>query len=110
MYDGRHDKVLRIPIGSAKTSRRCVHLGFLMRKAVLAWADDQSSTAAAPAVVTATAKNDPNEIQCKKMQVTGQLLPGPKVCHTRAQWEGIQRQSQEEAERAQDTPGSVSSK
>jgi hypothetical protein len=39
---------------------------------------------------------DPNEIVCRAGQpVTGSLLPGPRVCHTRQEWDDMQRQTQD---------------
>jgi hypothetical protein len=46
---------------------------------------------------TATAPQaDPNERICKHGEViTGSRFPGPRVCHTRMEWEQIQRNSNE---------------
>jgi hypothetical protein len=49
---------------------------------------DSSSTS------PATTDDPKSRIVCKEVQVTGSLLPGPRICHTRAEWEDIQRQSQ----------------
>ncbi len=59
------------------------------------------------AVVTPVASTAPNphELVCRHLPNTGSLLPGPKVCHERWQWDEIQRQSQEEMHKAQNHPG-----
>ncbi|HUJ03774.1 MAG TPA: hypothetical protein VLW75_09070 [Rhizomicrobium sp.] len=42
------------------------------------------------------AKPDPNEIICRAGEpTTGSLLPGPRVCHTRKEWDDMQRQTQD---------------
>ncbi len=39
---------------------------------------------------------DPNEMICKKGEVTtGSRFPGPPICHTRMEWEQLQRNAQE---------------
>jgi hypothetical protein len=44
----------------------------------------------------ATPQADPNERICKHGEViTGSRFPGPQVCHTRMEWEQIQRMSNE---------------
>lgn len=43
-----------------------------------------------------------NRIICKEMMVTGTLLPGPRICHTKAEWDEIQRQAEEELREVQD--------
>ncbi len=70
-------------------------------------ASAQTTTAAAPANAPDVTDhtNPKDEIVCKRMQVTGQLLPGPKICHTRGEWEDMQRQSQYQVEQAQQRAG-----
>ncbi len=66
-----------------------------------------------PAATTTTASADQaamDEIVCKRLQVTGQLLPGPKVCRTRGQWLDMQHQQQADLQRMQDNPGTHGSK
>ncbi|HEY1709689.1 MAG TPA: hypothetical protein VGG10_15580 [Rhizomicrobium sp.] len=70
--------------------------------APITYADEQaplSVTTAAPVPTTTpatpvAAAKDPNEIECRRLLNTGELTPGPKVCHTRAQWEEIQYEPQ----------------
>lgn len=39
---------------------------------------------------------DPNEIVCRAgTPVTGSHLPGPRECHTRKQWDDMQRHTQD---------------
>ncbi len=43
----------------------------------------------APAATQAAANKgpgDPDQIICRRQEVTGSRLPGPKECHTRAEW------------------------
>jgi hypothetical protein len=51
----------------------------------------QTGTAASGGGATATpAKNtppDPNQVICKREEVTGSRLGGPKECHTRHDWD-----------------------
>jgi hypothetical protein len=85
-------------------------LGF----ATAASADEQSAPASAPvaaATQTASAQTvDMNEIVCKQFKVTGQLLPGPKVCRTRWEWGEVQRQAQAQTEKLQDNLGTHGAK
>ncbi|HTQ13957.1 MAG TPA: hypothetical protein VMH86_08770 [Rhizomicrobium sp.] len=48
-----------------------------------------TGTAAQPAA-------DPNEMVCKRGEVvTGSRFPGPPICHTRLEWEQLQRNANE---------------
>ena len=76
--------------------------------ASVAYADEQapppgttSTTSTTTTTTTTVAAKDPNEVLCRRLPVTGELTPGPKICHTRAQWDEIQHQTQREIERAQ---------
>ena len=43
-----------------------------------------------------TTQDDPNEIICRSGEpVTGSHLPGPRECHTRKEWNDMQRQTQD---------------
>ena len=52
----------------------------------------------------APAAKDP--VICKVQVVTGSLLPGPRICRTKSQWDELTRQDQEDFERTQNN-GSV---
>ncbi len=41
-----------------------------------------------------TSDNPGSRIVCKEVEVTGSLLPGPRICRTKAEWDEIQRQSE----------------
>jgi hypothetical protein len=58
-----------------------------------------------PAQPAAEVKSDRHDLICRHLPNTGSLLPGPKVCHERWEWEEIQIQSQRELEHAQRLPG-----
>jgi len=81
----------------------------LIGSSAIATAESTSSTSSTPssAPATSTSLASQDEIICKKIAVTGQLLPSRfgKVCHTRGEWDEIQRQSQEQTERAQQHSG-----
>jgi hypothetical protein len=87
---------------------------FLMAASVAAVLVGSASVAAAQTTTAGGPSNAPaqtehktaqTEIVCKKTKVTGQLLPGPKVCHTRGEWEEMSRQSQYQLERVQQQSG-----
>jgi len=44
-----------------------------------------------------------DRIICKEVVVTGSLLPGPRICHTKAEWDDIQRQSELDLRKIQDS-------
>ncbi len=49
-----------------------------------------------------TTQEDPNEIICRTGEpVTGSHLPGSRECHTRKEWDDMQRQTQDDISRAQ---------
>ena len=51
-----------------------------------------AAAAAAPAAVKGAAtgaQDSANQIVCKREEVTGSRMPGPKECHTRAEWSQI---------------------
>jgi hypothetical protein len=79
----------------------------LIGSSAIASAESTSSTAGSEPSATTTNLASKDEIVCKKIAVTGQLLPSRfgKVCHTRGEWEDIQRQSQEQVEHAQQLSG-----
>jgi hypothetical protein len=114
-------------LAASAMTKRC-HPGFEMRRVAFiclttlslslgsALADDQTATPTtavtpAPTVqVASTAPADMDEVVCRRMKVTGQLLPGPKVCRTRGQWVDMQKQSQYDVEQAQNVSGAHGSK
>lgn len=66
------------------------------------------STPSAPASLstTAPAQNDPNELICRKGEPPiGSRIPGPSVCHTRAEWDAMRQQSREDTMKLQTTSG-----
>jgi hypothetical protein len=82
----------------------------LVAGAGVAFADTpngNAGTAAAPAA-------DPNEMICKRGEVTtGSRFPGPPICHTRLEWEQLQRNANESLQGLQnrtesDRNGSIS--
>ena len=54
--------------------------------------------ASAPA---APAQRPADKIVCRSTENTGSLLPGPKVCKTRAEWEQIRKDSRDYVEAGQ---------
>lgn len=42
---------------------------------------------------------------CRRMQVTGSILAGKRVCHTRAEWTEIDRANQDALEQARRSRG-----
>lgn len=70
---------------------------------VTGWVSTGASFAADPASSNTTAGDDQSSrIICKEVQVTGSLLPGPRICHTKADWDEIQRQSEAYLREVQD--------
>ena len=69
------------------------------------------SPALADPDTTATPQPDPgSRVICKEVEVTGSLLPGPRICHTKAEWDQISHDSQQNLRDVQDngtnmTPG-----
>ena len=62
-------------------------------------------TAAAPGAQAASAKDaqDPNQIICKTVEVTGSLLASKRTCRTRAAWEEMTRVGREATETLQNS-------
>jgi hypothetical protein len=62
------------------------------------------SPALADPDTTATPQPDPNSsrVICKEVEVTGSLLPGPRICHTKAEWDQISHDSQQNLRDVQD--------
>jgi Spy/CpxP family protein refolding chaperone len=62
-----------------------------------AYAQDAAPAAApAPAAQPAAPAEDPNEIICHAGEpIVGSRFPGPRICHTRKQWDQIKQDSQE---------------
>jgi hypothetical protein len=60
-----------------------------------AFADPSSSN-------TVSSDDQKSRIICKEVEVTGSLLPGPRICHTKAEWDEIQRQSEATLREVQD--------
>ena len=79
----------------------------LIGGSTIASAESTSSAPPSNAPMATTNLASKDEIVCRKIAVTGQLLPSRfgKVCHTRGEWDEIQRQSQEQVERSQQQPG-----
>jgi hypothetical protein len=90
-------------------------VGFLMLGSAVASAEVPDATTTQPTTTTnaaptsadnqaptpVTSKYDPDERICKQFKITGQLIPGKPICHTRAEWTEINRQAQEMTEKAQ---------
>jgi len=71
-----------------------------------AWAEPPSANQ------TDGAKDNDDKLVCKDAAApTGSLLPPagtPKICHTSAEWQEIQRNNEEQMHRATMTPGTPS--
>jgi hypothetical protein len=66
-----------------------------------------AAPATAPQVQQAAPADDPDERICKSGEpILGSRFPGPRVCHTRKEWDQIQRDSQQELYREQMQRGS----
>ena len=85
---------------------------FVAFAAGVAQAEDATATSAttpstAPSLsTTAPAQNDPNAVICRKGEPPiGSRIPGPSVCHTRAQWDAMRQQSREDTMKLQTTSG-----
>jgi hypothetical protein len=55
------------------------------------------AAAAAPAATQAAPEEKPS---CRSYRVTGSIMPGKRICHTKAEWRVIDAQMSEEARRA----------
>lgn len=54
----------------------------------------------------AAAGYDPQEVICREdVGATGTHLPGPRVCHTRKEWETMSERAQRSVHKALDNPG-----
>jgi hypothetical protein len=104
--------------------------GFLLLGSTMASAEVPATTDAAPPPAAATtttttttttgsaetpapaktAAVDMDERVCKEFKITGQLIPGKPICHTRREWDEINRHWQEEATRLQNRSNPVASK
>jgi hypothetical protein len=75
-----------------KVTMAALLVSALVASAGVAFADTpngNTGTTAAPAA-------DPNEVICKRGEVTtGSRFPGPPKCHTRMEWEQMQRNANE---------------
>jgi hypothetical protein len=57
-----------------------------------ALADD---TQTSPPATAPSVENDPNHVTCRSGQKpVGSMLPGPRVCHTKREWDDLREQSQ----------------
>lgn len=66
-----------------------------------------ASGAAQPTPTTADGKPDPNEVICKRLEMTGTRVSRQKVCMTRADWDEETRQDQSLASQARSTSNGV---
>ena len=54
------------------------------------------SPALADPDTTSTPQPDANSrVICKEVEVTGSLLPGPRICHTKAEWDDMTRKARD---------------
>ena len=68
------------------------------------------SPALADPDTTSTPQPDPNSrVICKEVEVTGSLLPGPRICHTKAEWDQISHDSQQNLRDVQDNGTNMTS-
>jgi hypothetical protein len=68
------------------------------------------SPALADPDTTATPQPDPgSRVICKEVEVTGSLLPGPRICHTKAEWDQISHDSQQNLRDVQDNGTNMTS-
>jgi hypothetical protein len=68
------------------------------------------SPALADPDTTSTPQPDPNNrVICKEVEVTGSLLPGPRICHTKAEWDQISHDSQQNLRDVQDNGTNMTS-
>jgi hypothetical protein len=57
-------------------------------------ATDGSGTAASPAAMSAPSPDRPDDVICRMVRVDGSYFPS-RICHTRAKWDNLRRQSQD---------------
>ena len=68
------------------------------------------SPALADPDTTSTPQPDANSrVICKEVEVTGSLLPGPRICHTKAEWDQISHDSQQNLRDVQDNGTNMTS-
>jgi hypothetical protein len=61
----------------------------------------QEAAPAAPAPAQTATQVPPEEKpSCRSYRVTGSIMPGKRICHTKAEWRIIDAQMSEEARRA----------
>jgi hypothetical protein len=66
----------------------------------VAWADDATTTS--PPAPQAASRDDPDTVVCRAGQKpVGSMLPGPRVCHTKREWNQIQEQARRNLEMQQ---------
>ena len=71
--------------------------------------------AVTPALADATSTSQPasdpqaDRVICKEVDVTGSLLPGPRICHTKAEWDQISHESQQNLRDVQDNGTNMTS-
>ncbi|MCI4590923.1 hypothetical protein MOK15_12580 [Sphingobium sp. BYY-5] len=44
------------------------------------------------------ARNDPNAVRCKRLEVTGSLVRKERICKTNAEWRAISEQQNRDAD------------
>ncbi|MEJ5975781.1 hypothetical protein WG901_03995 [Novosphingobium sp. PS1R-30] len=74
-------------------------LGGLLLTAVPAFAAEPGPT---PSATPGAPEAVDDKLICRRQVVVGSRLPGPKVCRTRAQWDGNNRDDQDAIRRVQD--------
>lgn len=87
----------------------CLGTGLLL--AALPAIADPASVSPVPSTPPTTASNttdsstpDPDEIVCRAGEPPmGSHIPGPRICHTRRDWDAMRKQNQEDVERMQQT-------
>ena len=62
-----------------------------------------ATSAAGTQVAAAKGPDDPNQIICKTVEVTGSHLGSKRTCRTRAVWDEITRASREQTENLQNS-------
>ncbi len=82
--------------------------GLLLGAGQTAAAGDTTAATPAPAAAPPpsaapahTSRLDPNEVICKREDVSGSRLGGARICHTRQQWADIAAQYREATDRLQ---------
>jgi hypothetical protein len=56
---------------------------------------------AAPGSAAKLARDDPNRVVCRRLDVTGSLVQTGKICKTNAEWKAQARDTQDEATQMQ---------